>query len=121
MIDKYLNPRPKVSPNRRNLTDRFLRSVKPGPRRILFWDTKKQGLALSVEPTGHRAFKIVYQHTNRPRWYTLGSYPRIGLADARSAARKILARATLGEDPQTWAKPDRKDPHAAWDRRGGMF
>ncbi len=94
---------------RRELTARFVRNVKPGhpdagpddpPERVIYWDTKQGGLGLKVHPTGTASFVAVYRHGGRPRWYSLGSTKRIGLADARQATAKIMARAAVGEDPQ---------------------
>lgn len=86
--------------SKRTLTDRFVRTVQPGPVRSLVWDKAQGGLALSIEPSGHRAWKAVYRHGGRVRWYTLGAYPRLGLKEAREACRSIMARVALGEDPQ---------------------
>ncbi len=90
----------KRGPERRKLTDRFVRTVEPGSERRVYWDTETGGLGLQVQPTGHRSWKVVYRHGGRPRWYNLGSYPALGLAEARPAARHIMARVALGEDPQ---------------------
>ena len=44
----------RTQPNHKRLTDRFVRTVKPSPKRVLYWDTAQKGLALQVEPTGHK-------------------------------------------------------------------
>ena len=90
----------KAAPNRRLLTDVFIRGVAAPPKTRLWWDTKQGGLALQVTPTGHKSFKVVYRHGGRVRWFNLGSCSRTGLARARENAEVICARATLGEDPQ---------------------
>ena len=42
-------------PNKRKLTELFVKKVKPHERVFLVWDTHQRGLALQVQPTGHRA------------------------------------------------------------------
>jgi hypothetical protein len=88
--------------HKRELTPRFLQTLKPKERGFLVWDAKQGGLALQVQPSGHMSWKAIYRHrtTGRTRWYTIGSTDKIGLADARRAAANIMARVVLGEDPQ---------------------
>ena len=58
-------------PNKRRLSDAFVRTVRPDPDRVIvYWDTLQHGLALAVQPSGHRAWKCVYTIRRRgPRWY----------------------------------------------------
>ena len=60
---------PAASPNKRNLTERFLERVQPDDRAFLVWDTYQHGLALQVRPNGHKTWKVIYAHRGRPRWY----------------------------------------------------
>ena len=92
---------PRSDPLRKRLTDRFIANLPKPETRKIFWDTVQAGLGLKVMPTGTKTFIAVYRHGGRPRWYSLGRYPRIGLKEARQAARVIMARAAIGEDPQT--------------------
>jgi hypothetical protein len=73
-------------PNRRNLTELFVRKVTTDTTPINVWDEKERGLVLRIHPTGRRAFKVVYSRRGRPRWYHLGD---VGLADARRIAAKV--------------------------------
>jgi hypothetical protein len=91
---------PAAAPNRHRLSDLFVAGVKPKDRAFLVWDAKQGGLALSVQPTGHKAYKVVYPFHGRPRWYHLGSTDSIGLADARKLANKIMLRVAENADPQ---------------------
>ena len=66
----------------------------------MYWDTIQRGLALSVQPSGHRAWKCVYTIRGRgARWYHLGNARAITLADARKLASKILYQVAEGADP----------------------
>ena len=70
-----------MNSSRRKLTDQFVKTVKPQTKRILYWDEIQQGLALQVEPSGHKSYKLVYRFGGRSRWYTIASARAIGLAD----------------------------------------
>ncbi len=90
----------KASPNRHRFNDRFIKTVRPGPKRTLYWDTVQHGLVLSVEPTGHKSYKLIYSMRGRPRWFTIGSAQRIGLKEARQIAREKAAEVGRGVDVQ---------------------
>src|SRR5437016_3583636 len=98
---------PRAAPNKRKLTPLFVQKVKPQARPVMVWDTLVRGLAVRVEPSGYRAFKVVYRYGNRPRWYHLGAADAIGLADARKFAAEIMLRTLRGEDPQAERKAQR--------------
>jgi integrase len=82
-------------PNRRTLTELFVRKVRSDVTPINIWDEKARGLVLRVHPTGRRAFKYVYSR-GRPRWYHIGD---VGLADARRMAARIKLAVAEGKDP----------------------
>ncbi len=42
---------------------------------------------------------VRYRHEGRPRKYTIGTYPAIGLATARELARDALEKVARGTDP----------------------
>ena len=98
---------PSRATDRRKLTDLFVSSVKPQDRPQLIWDLKQPGLALSVRPTGKRAWKVVYRHKGRPRWLHLGDVRSIGLADARQRAARIVVDVMEGKDPAGERKAER--------------
>jgi integrase len=91
-------------PNRRNLTELFVRRVSTDTTPINVWDSKERGLVLRVHPTGRRAFKVVYSRRGRPRWYHLGD---VGLADARRMAARIKFAVAEGKDPAAERKAER--------------
>src|SRR6266550_635385 len=86
-------------PNKRRLSDAFVKTVRPDPERVVvYWDELQRGLALAVQPSGHRAWKCVYTIRGRgARWYHLGN--AISLADARKLASKIMYQVAEGRDP----------------------
>ena len=82
------------------LTDRFCSTVKAGSTRIDYFDEKTHGLALRVAPSGIRTFTVHFGPASRRLRLTLGRYPRLSLARARSLALEALAQAHKGEDPR---------------------
>src|SRR5262249_5414864 len=92
---------PARGPNKRRLTGAFVRTVRPDPGRVvIIWDTLQRGLALAVQPSGHRAWKCVYSLRGRgARWYTIGNAWAITLADARKLACKVMYQVAEGGDP----------------------
>jgi hypothetical protein len=66
----------------------------------MYWDTLQRGLALSVQPSGHLAWKCVYTIRGRgARWYHMGDARAITLADARKLASKTMYQVAEGKDP----------------------
>jgi integrase len=103
-------PRPRMDgtasrrPNRRNLTELFVRKVMTDTTPINVWDEKERGLVLRIHPTGRRAFKVVYSRQGRPRWYHIG---QVGLSDARRIAAKIKLAVAEGKDPAAERRAER--------------
>jgi integrase len=91
---------PRTKPNKMKLTPLSVKNLKPKDRAYLVWDTTQHGLAIRVEPTGHKAWKVIYRHHGRPRWFTIDATNAIGLAEARSLAADIMYKVSQGKDPQ---------------------
>jgi integrase len=86
--------------NKRRLSSLYIQKVQPLERAFLVWDADQKGLAVQVQPSGYRAFKVIYRHRNRSRWFHIGDAKAIGLADARTkAAELMLAVVRDGKDP----------------------
>ena len=61
---------PAAAANRHKLNDLFLKRLKPQQgRAVVVWDTQQRGLAVRVQPTGHKSWKAIYSLHGRPRWY----------------------------------------------------
>jgi integrase len=87
--------------NRRRLSEAFAKTARGDSTRVVvYWDTIQRGLALSVQPSGRRAWKCVYTIRGRgPRWYHLGDARSITLSDARRLAGRIMYQVAEGGDP----------------------
>jgi len=96
--------KPSRSANRRALTALHVSRAKPQESAFNVWDTKERGLVLRIQPTGKRAFKVVYSWQGRPRWYHVGDVP---LEEARRIATKIRVAVAEGKDPAAERKAER--------------
>lgn len=63
------------------------------------WDSELAGFGLRLQGQ-RRTYVVQYRANGRTRRVTLGALDRLTLTQARDAARRLLARVTLGEDPQ---------------------
>src|SRR6185436_21101527 len=73
----------------------------------MVWDTRQPGLALSVQPTGRKAWRVVYRFHGRPVWLTLGDTRSIGLADARRLTARVMLDVAEGKDPAAERRAER--------------
>ena len=86
---------------RLNLTDAALRALRPpSSGRMELWDTRVRGLHLRITARGKatwalRARTVAGKHSR----IRLGTYPALGLAEARKAALTALATIARGADP----------------------
>jgi len=88
------------------LTDRTIRCAKPDAKPYKLSDSC--GLHLLVTPQGSRLWRLAYRYGGKQKTLTLGAYPTVTLAAARSArddARKVLA---TGTDPGVKRKLDKQ-------------
>lgn len=110
MTDK----RAKREPNRANLTDRFMTSVKipAPPERIDYWDTKLRGFGVRVSYGGSKTFQVMYRVNGRGpvRRLKLGTYPIMSVHDGRETALARLRDAMAGIDPAGDRKQARQAP-----------
>jgi integrase len=86
------------------LTDRFVLGAKSDHTpQTDFFDAKTPGLALRVSNGGHKAWTFLFTATDtgkRAR-ITLGSYPAVSLAAARTKASEARGRLQDGGDPRS--------------------
>ena len=98
---------PAQAPNKHKLSGIFIRKLKPRERAFVVWDIHQRGLALQVQPTGHRSWKCIYSLRGRPRWYHIGDAAAVGLADARKLASRVMFQVAENKDPCTERKLER--------------
>jgi hypothetical protein len=85
------------------LTDRFVAGAKTGKvPQTDFFDSKTPGLALRVSNGGHKAWSFIFtaRHDGKRTRMTLGSYPALSLAAARTRAAQARGHLEDGTDPR---------------------
>lgn len=86
-------------------TDNYIKGLTPtsSPYRINESGADK-GFGIQITPTGHRSFYVQYSFDKKKRFYSLGIYPSISLADARQKCRAARVLIDSGIDPQNQEK-----------------
>lgn len=92
---------PPAKKARRSLTDAFLRAVKPPAQgRLEIRDSDVKGLVLRMTPNGTAAWSVrVLGRDGKHQRPTLGTWPALGIKDARKAAQLAIAAIQAGGDP----------------------
>ena len=91
-----------------HLTDITIKNLKaPISGQTTYWDAGLTGFGVRVSPGGSKTFTVIYGVERRR--VTIGRYPILSLLEARTAAKRLLAEATLdksgGKAPsQTFAE-----------------
>jgi hypothetical protein len=87
-----------------------------GKNDAIYFDDDMPGFGLRLRVSGRqvrRSWVAQYRSFGRTRRVLLGSAEILGAEQARSAAKKVLARVTLGHDPQAEKAARRqKDTHS---------
>lgn len=86
--------------NKRKLTTAFINKEWKPEKRLEIYDTLVESLALRITPTGHKSFVFRYRFKGKVKRYTIESYPKISLAQAREKAKVLSYQ----------VKNDHKDP-----------
>jgi integrase len=88
---------------KKNLTDRTLKALKPAPAGTRYerWDAHTPGLGVRVTENGTKTFVLVarYPGSGNPTRRALGEYGALTLEDARTKARKWRELIQQGKDP----------------------
>jgi integrase len=81
------------------LTARTLDQLRAGATARYVTDPHVAGLAIRISPQGAKTWSLRYRVGRRQRRLTLGAYPTVSLADARTRARDALRAVAAGGDP----------------------
>jgi integrase len=87
------------------LTDVKIRSAKPKPSDYRLADAA--GLYLLVSPSGGKLWRWNYRYDGKQKTMSLGKYPDISLADARSAHQTARTDLAKGNDPMAQRKAEK--------------
>jgi integrase len=87
------------------LTDKAIRALKP--REKPYKASDSLGLYLLIQPTGRRLWRFKYRFGGKEKLAALGSYPEVGLADARARRDELRRLHGSGVDPVAHRKATR--------------
>ena len=91
------------------LTVKGIESLKPRAFRQEIADGVVTGLYMIVQPSGAKSWAIRYRVNGKPKKHTIGSYPAVMLADARTLARQGIAAVANGRDPSAEKKQAKRE------------
>ncbi len=107
------------------LTD-FKISSSAGPCEL--WDTRLPGFGVRVgtpsarSPKGRKTWQVMYRLAGRKKHrFKIGTYPTIGLAEAREEARRLLAQVQRGIDPKYEAAQAAEDEEYTVERLAAEY
>ena len=107
---------------RRNLTDKYIASLKPTAKRVTYWDATEPGLGIQVTPTGHKSFIVVRRiRGGGPTKYVIRPpYPTTTLATAREKAAEVNGRSRTASTFDTRNASKMRSASAWPPRRSGF-
>jgi len=96
---------------KRNLTDQFIKNLKPQGKRVEYYDQHKiednqikskgvKGFFIRLTKAGNVYFYYRYWFEGKAKSYKIGSYPNMGVSAARDKARDLAGMVNDGVDPQ---------------------
>lgn len=95
-------------------TTRSVELLKPDPsKRLELPDSTLPGFYLVIQPSGAKSWAVRYRADGKPRKFTLGPYPRLGLGNARERARTALRAVSEGRDPASEKAAELQEQAAA--------
>lgn len=92
------------------LTDPFIRGLKPAEKRKEIYDGKTKGLAIRLSKTGRRSFVYRYRYGKSVKRYTIGTYPKMKLGKARKKVSELEDMLASGIDPLAEKKRKKNEP-----------
>ena len=98
------------------LTAAAIEKIKPSEARREIPDGLLTGLYFIVQPSGAKSWAVRYRLHGRLRKLTLGKYPVLDLAAARSNAKEALQAVQNGDDPALEKQAKLKAPESTFDR-----
>lgn len=87
------------------LTDVAIRNAKPAAKAIKLTDGR--GMFLLVTPAGGKLWRLKYRIDGREKLLAIGSYPEIGLGEARRRREEARELIALGKDPSREKQRDK--------------
>lgn len=96
------------------LTDLAIRKARPTGKTQRLFDGG--GLYLEVAPSGGKWWRLKYRIAGREKRISLGTFPQVGLKDAREARDRAKADIAANRDPSEIKQQERQDQQAKSER-----
>lgn len=114
-VDDASEPSTAMAYRRMKFNDRTILALKPTGNRVQYWDESLPGFGLRVSPPnrkspkGRKTWIVMYRRPNGSAVrLKLGTYPAVGLAEARLKAKDYLGQIEIeGRDPVAERQADR--------------
>lgn len=81
----------------------------PSSGRTELWDSQTRGLGLRITSSGTKTWMMMYRVDGKQRRLTLGRYPDLSLAEARSRATTHLTTIAQDKDPVEVLENEKRD------------
>ncbi|HEX4271979.1 MAG TPA: Arm DNA-binding domain-containing protein [Rhizomicrobium sp.] len=88
------------------LTNAAIKAARPQAKPYKLYDEK--GLFLSIEPKGGRLWRWKYRYSGKEKKLAIGSFPEIGLKEAREKRDEARSLLATGTDPGQKKKADKQ-------------
>ena len=86
------------------LTTQTIKGLRASDRRQEIRDDQSRGLYLLLQPSGVKSWAVRYTINGKVLKKTLGTYPEVGLAEARAEAGRVFDCVRTGTDPRDVAR-----------------
>src|SRR5512132_2848131 len=103
------------------LTTKTIEAMQPTDRRLEIKDDQGRSLYLLIQPSGQKGWSVRYFLDSKVRKATLGSFPKMGLAEARIAAGKVFGQLADNIDPREAERQAAAEAKAARTRTFGAL
>jgi integrase len=110
IVVPVLSQNVKIMDEEFELTDPFIKGLKPAVRRKEIYDGKTKGLAIRLSETGRRTFVYRYRYGKSVKRYTIGTYPKMKLAAARKKVGELDDLLRDGIDPLAEKQKNKNRP-----------
>jgi hypothetical protein len=93
-----------------NMTDRFVKTLKPGAQAVEWFDEDTRGVSLKINPGGSVTWYYNYTRCSDGvrRRVQLGKVEALSVKDARLKARRTMGLVADGRDPADDRRADRQ-------------
>ena len=92
------------------LTDEVIRTAKAGEKPAKLFDG--HGLYILLTPAGHKWWRFKYRFAGKENQVSLGVYPKVSIAEARTKYAALRTMLAEGTDPSTFVQAERAEQKA---------